>query len=140
MKLTKKNYNLYEILNHYGSLRLGHCTAIVKKNKECYLCNDSKVNKIEGNNLMHSNAYILSYIYKESQYQNDYITFMKSIMNNIIIKRNKKEAIIKEDLNFFRREPVITDYGKGYSNKDNIIDFNYNENYDIYYQLKKIED
>ena len=61
-------------------------------------------------------------------------------MNNIIIKRNKKEAIIKEDLNFFRGEPVITDYEKGYSNKDNIIDFNYNENYDIYYQLKKIED
>ena len=89
---------------------------------------------------MNANAYILFYICKESPYKNDYFRFMKSIMNNIIIDKNKKEAIVKKDLNFFRGEPVITDYGEGYVVKDNIVDFNFNENYDIYDELKKIED
>ena len=137
---NKKIYDLYGVVNHYGNLRSGHYTAIVKKNKEWYLCNDSKVNKIEENKVMNANAYILFYICKESPYQNDYFRFMKSIMNNIIIDKNKKEAFLKKDLNFFRGEPVITEYGEGYVVKDNIVDFNFNENYDIYDELKKTED
>ena len=38
------------------------------------------------------------------EFKNDYFRFMKSIMNNIIIDKNKKEAIVKKDLNFFRGE------------------------------------
>ena len=91
---------------------------------------------------MNSDAYILFYICQESPYKNDYIKFMKSIMNNIIFKdeKGKKDAIIKKDLNFFKGEPVKTEYGEGYVIDENLIDFNVDENYDIYNELEKEEE
>ena len=138
----KKKYDLYGIINHYGSISGGHYTAIIKnKNKEWIMCDDNNVYKIEENRVMHSNAYILFYISKDSPYQNDYIKFMKSIMNNIIIKtdkeKEKKEISIIKDVNFFKGEPVKTKYGEGYVIKENLVDFNVDENYDIYDDLKK---
>ena len=135
----KKTYDLYGVVNHYGSISFGHYTSIIKNNKnEWILCNDSSVYKIEENRVIHSNAYILFYISKESPYDNDYIKFMKSIMNNIIIKevKDKKEVIVK-DSNFFKNEPVITDYGEGYVVKENLEDFKVDKNYDIYKDLEK---
>ena len=139
----KKKYDLYGVVNHYGSLSGGHYTSYIKiKNKEWYICNDSSVYKIEENRVMHSNAYILFYICKDSPYENDYIKFMKSIMNNIVINeiKDKKETIIKDDLNFFKNEPVITKYGEGYVIEENLTDFKVDENYDIYKDLEKIDE
>ena len=143
LKLGDKSYDLYGVVNHYGSISSGHYTAIIKKdNKNWYMCDDSRVYQIEENRVMHSNAYILFYICKESPYKNDYIRFMKSTMNNIILKeeKNKKEIVIKKDLNFFRGEPVITDYGEGYIIEDNLVDFEVDEKFNIYDKLKKEDD
>jgi len=136
LELGGKKYDLYGVVNHYGSLSSGHYTAIIKKNKDWVLCNDSSVSKIEEKRVMHSNAYILFYICKESPYQNDYFKFMKSIMNNIVIK-DKKNAVLKPDLNFFKGEPVKTEYGEGYIVEENLVDFKADENHDIYDDLKK---
>jgi hypothetical protein len=143
LELKGKKYDLYGIVNHYGGINSGHYTAIIKnRKKEWILCNDSHISKIEEKKVMHSNAYILFYICQESPYKNDYIKFMKSIMNNIIIKeeKDKKEAIIKEDLNFFKNEPVITKYGEGYVVEENLTDFKVDENYDIYKELEKVDE
>ena len=143
LKLEDKSYDLYGVVNHYGSISSGHYTAIIKKDgKDWYMCDDSRVYKIEENRVMHSNAYILFYICKESPYKNDYIRFMKSTMNNIILKgeKDKKEAVFKKDKNFFRGEPVITKYGEGYVVEDNLVDFEVDEKYNIYDKLKKEDD
>ena len=139
----KKKYDLYGIINHYGSITGGHYTCIIKdKDKEWTLCNDSNVYKIEEKRVMHANAYILFYICKESPFKNDYFRYMKSFMNDIIIKEekeNKKTPLIK-NINFFKGEPVITEYGEGYVIKENSNNFKYDETYDIYDDLKKADD
>ena len=140
---SKTKYDLYGVINHYGSINSGHYTCIIKNiQNEWILCNDSSVSKIEEKRVMHANAYILFYISKESPYKNDYIRFMKSLMDHIIIKdeKGKKFAEIKDDLNFFRGEPVKTDYGEGYVCKDNLVDFSEKERYDILKELEKKED
>ena len=134
-----KKYDLYGIVNHYGSINSGHYTAIIKNSKkEWIICDDSSVYKIEEKRVMHANAYILFYICKESPYKNDYIKFMKSIMNSIVFKEGK--ACMKKDLNFFKGEPVKTTYGDGYVMEENLTDFKVDENYNIYDQLKKEDD
>ena len=132
---VKEKYDLYGIVNHYGSINSGHYTAFIKKGKQWILCNDSQVGPIEENKVMHANAYILFYICQESPYKNDYFKYMKSIMNKIIIK-DKKEVIFQRDNNFFKGEPVITKYGEGYVIKENLVDFKCDDNYDIYTELK----
>ena len=132
-------YDLYGIVNHYGSINSGHYTAIIKNSKkEWIMCDDSILYKIEEKRVMHANAYILFYICKDSPYKNDYIKFMKSIMNSIIFKEGK--ACMKKDLNYFKGEPVITQYGNGYVLEENLTDFKVDENYNIYDQLKKEDD
>ena len=134
-----KKYDLYGIINHYGSINSGHYTAIIKNSKkEWIMCDDSSVYKIEEKRVMHSNAYILFYICQESPYKNDYIKFMKSVMNSIVLKEGK--ASMKKDLNFFKGEPVTTKYGDGYVMEENLTDFKVDENFNIYDQLKKEDD
>jgi hypothetical protein len=132
-------YHLFAVINHVGSINSGHYTAIIKNSKkEWIICDDSSVYKIEEKRVMHANAYILFYICKESPYKNDYIKFMKSIMNSIVFKEGK--AYMKKDLNFFKGEPVKTTYGDGYVMEENLTDFKVDENYNIYDQLKKEDD
>jgi len=59
-------YDLFAIINHSGTIKSGHYTAIIKLNKEWYEFNDSKVKKIEiKNNYILSNlVYCLYYIKK----------------------------------------------------------------------------
>lgn len=138
LKLGDKSYDLYGVVSHYGSINSGHFTAIIKKDeKDWYMCDDARVYKIEEERVIHSNAYILFYINKESPYQNDYIKFMKSTMNNIILKegKDKKEIVVKNDPNFFRGEPVFTWYGDGYVIEENLVDFEVDEKYNIYDEL-----
>ena len=134
-----KKYDLYGIVNHYGSINSGHYTATIKNSKkEWVMCDDSSVYTIDEKRVMHANAYILFYICQESPYKNDYIKFMKSVMNSIILKEGK--AYMKKDLNYFKGEPVKTEYGDGYVMEENLTDFKVDENYNIYDQLKKEDD
>ena len=143
LELGGENYSLYGVINHYGSINSGHYTCIIKKVDKWFICDDSSVYEIEKKRVVNSNAYILFYINKKSPYQNDYFRFMKSLMNNIIIqyKDDKKEKIsdvtIRKDKNFFRGEPVKTEYGEGYVKEDNIEEFIFDEKYDIYVDLRK---
>ena len=144
LELENKKYELYGVINHYGSINSGHYTAIIKNcEKKWIMCNDSNVYEIEEKRVMNSNAYILFYISKESPYNFDYIKMMKSLMNNIEIedKNNNKKFIIKKDNNFFKYEPVeikmkMSD-NIGYVMEENIEDFSVDENYDIYQDLIK---
>ena len=141
LELEGKKYDLYGVINHYGSINSGHYTAIVKnKLKEWILCNDSSVYKIDEKRVMHSNAYILFYISHESPYNFDYIKMMKSIMNSIKLndKKNKKNM---KDYNFFRYEPVEikmkTKHNIGYVMEEKLLDFKVDENQDLYIDLEK---
>ena len=144
LDLEGKKYDLYGVINHYGSINSGHYTAIIKnKEKKWILCNDSSVYEIEEKRVMHSNAYILFYISKESPYNFDYIKMMKSFMNNIVEigdKKNKKYAI-KKDNNYFKYEPVMVNLDMknniGYVMEENISNFSVDEKYDIYDDLIK---
>ena len=144
LELKGEKYDLYGVINHYGGINSGHYTCIIKKKDKWYMCDDSNIYQIEEKRVMHANAYILFYINKESPYKNDYFRFMKSLMNNIILtfkdekKESIKEVIYEEDKNYFRGEPVQTkEYGDGYVMQDNIINFTFDEKYDIYAELKK---
>ena len=135
LELGGKKYDLFGIINHYGGINSGHYTCIIKKEKRWIMCDDSNIYEISEKKVIHPNAYILFYIDKESPYKNDYFRFMKSLMNNI--EKKDKEIKINKDKNFFRGEPVITNYGEGYIIEDNIDNFVYDENYNIYDELKK---
>ena len=162
LELENKKYDLYGVINHYGSINSGHYTAYIKnRNKKWTLCNDSSITEVKDEKrVMHSNAYILFYISKESPCNFDYIKTMKSLMNNIelIDKKNKKYAK-KKDMNYFRYEPVeiIMDNNPNIDNKpnkdnkdnknnkqiigyvmeENIEQFSVDDNYDIYNDLIK---
>ena len=163
LELENKKYDLYGVINHYGSINSGHYTAYIKnRNKKWTLCNDSSISEVKDEKrVMHSNAYILFYISKESPCNFDYIKTMKSLMNNIelIDKKNKKYAK-KKDMNYFRYEPVeiIMDNKQNVDNKqpnkdnkdnknnkqiigyvmeENIEQFSVDDNYDIYNDLIK---
>ena len=145
LELEGKKYDLYGVINHYGSINSGHYTAIIKnKEKKWIMCNDSHVYEIEEKRVMHSNAYILFYISKESPYNFDYIRKMKSLMNSIVSEQNdkkNKKFMMTKDMNYFRYEPVRIDmktkYNLGYIIEENSDNFKYDENYDIYIDLRK---
>ena len=143
LELGGNKYDLYGVINHYGNINSGHYTCIIKKrdkekNKDRWImCDDSHVYEIEEKRVMNANAYILFYINKESPYKNDYFRLMKSLMNNVEKNEKEKEVKIKLDKNFFKGEPVVTNYGEGYVMEDNIDEFIFDENYDIYDDLRK---
>jgi len=59
-------YNLYAISKQRGSLVSGHYTALVKRYKYWYLCNDSSVNLVVNpSNLPTDDAYLLFYFRKD---------------------------------------------------------------------------
>lgn len=55
------NFELYAIVNHYGSMGIGHYTAYVKVNEDWYEFDDSKVRRINRKSLISAAAYILFY-------------------------------------------------------------------------------
>ena len=145
LELQDKKYDLYGVINHYGSISSGHYTAIIKNREQKWiLCNDSSVYEIEEKRVMHSNAYILFYICKDSPYSFDYIKMMKSIMNNIvpIEEKNSKKLMVKNDQNFFLNEPVRIEFSNGYKcgyiMKENLEEkFDIKDNNNIYDNLRK---
>ena len=86
------------------------------------MCDDRRLFEIEEENVMSSSAYLLFYISKESINYNSYYNSLSSLMQHIVIDKNKKEYKF-EDNNFFKGEPVNTPYGEGYIMEDYIEDF-----------------
>ena len=54
-------YNLIGVCLHSGSFERGHYTAYIKKSSGWFCCNDSFVEPISVNDIVHRNAYILFY-------------------------------------------------------------------------------
>lgn len=54
-------YNLFAIIQHYGTIENGHYTSICKNNEIWYKYDDSKIYEIDIKEAQNSNAYILFY-------------------------------------------------------------------------------
>ena len=134
-ELKDKKYDLFGVINHYGGINSGHYTCTIKHNDKWITCDDRKVYEIEQERVMSSNAYILFYISKESINSNSYYNSLRSLMQHIVIDKDKKEYKFI-DKNFFKGEPVSTIYGEGYVEEDSFEDFkiekNINENNQTY--------
>ena len=57
----KRNYELFGVVNHGGSMSGGHYTAGVKIDGTAYLFNDKIVTECQLSDLHSANAYILFY-------------------------------------------------------------------------------
>jgi len=129
-ELKDKKYDLFGVVNHYGGINSGHYTCTIKHKDKWITCDDRRVYEIEQERVMSSNAYILFYISKESITSNSYYNSLRSLMQHIVIDKDKKEYKYI-DKNFFKGEPVSTIYGEGYVEEDSFEDFkieNINEN------------
>jgi len=118
-ELKDKKYDLFGVINHYGGINSGHYTCTIKQNDKWITCDDRRIYEIEQERVMSSNAYILFYISKESINSNSYYNSLMSLMQHIVIDKNKKEYKFI-DKNFFKGEPVSTIYGEGYVEEDSI--------------------
>lgn len=60
---TEAKYNLYAVINHYGTLNSGHYTAFAKNHitGKWYLYDDSKVSEAEEQEVVSNAAYLLFY-------------------------------------------------------------------------------
>ena len=119
LELNGANYNLYGVVNHYGSFSGGHYTSIIRNNdNKWFYLDDSRVYEIKQDRVVHSNAYILFYIQTNCDIlHNDYYRLLDSIKNNIIEAEGKKTEYV-DDNNLFKGEPVDTPYGNGYIIED----------------------
>ena len=126
-ELKNKKYDLFGVIYHYGGINSGHYTCVIKYNNKWIMCDDRSVYEVNEERVMCSNAYILFYISKESINSNNYYNCLMSLVQHIVIDKNKKEFIFK-DTNFFQGEPVITPYGEGYIEENYIEDFKIEEN------------
>ena len=126
-ELKNQKYDLFGVIYHYGSINSGHYICSIKHENKWIICDDRNVYEIGEERVMNSNAYILFYISKDSINNNSYYNCLKSLMQHLVIDKNKKTYYF-EDYNFFKGEPVETDYGEGYIVEDYIEDFKFEEN------------
>ena len=126
-ELKNKKYDLFGVVYHYGSINSGHYICSIKLNNKWIICDDRNVYEIGEEKVMNSNAYILFYISKDSINNNSYYNSLKSLMQHLFIDKTKKTYYF-EDYNFFKGEPIDTDYGEGYVIEDYIEDFKFEEN------------
>ena len=126
-ELKNKKYDLYGVVYHFGSINSGHYTCAIKYKDRWVMCDDRRLFEIEEERVMSSSAYLLFYISKESINHNSYYNSLSSLMQHIVVDKNKKEYSF-EDNNFFKGEPVNTPYGEGYIMEDYIEDFKPEEN------------
>ena len=54
-------YKLYGVVNHMGSLGGGHYTAYARSGDQWYLFDDSRVEAVEAQKIVSSDAYLLFY-------------------------------------------------------------------------------
>ena len=126
-ELKDKKYDLFGVINHYGGINSGHYTCFIKYKDKWIACDDRRVFEIDQERVMNSNAYILFYISKESINSNSYYNSLSSLMQHIVVDKNQKEYKFIDN-NYFKGEPVCTDYGEGYVEEDSIEDFKIEKN------------
>ena len=133
LELNGANYNLYGVVNHYGSFSGGHYTSIIRNDNKWFYLDDSRVYEIKQDRVVHSNAYILFYIQTNCDVlHNDYYRLLDSIKNSIIEAEGKRTEYVDDD-NLFKGEPVETPYGNGYIIEDCVdvskvrVQFSYGE-------------
>ena len=124
LELKGEKFDLYAVIYHFGSLNSGHYTCSCKINGEWYYFNDSYYSIKKPESIINRAAYILFYINKNKPEDNMYYNILKSLLDqlndeedNKYLKKKIKESKILQP-NFFKGEPVDTDYGKGYFIKD----------------------
>ena len=124
LELKGEKFDLYAVIYHFGSLNSGHYTCSCKINGEWYYFNDSYYSIKKPESIINRAAYILFYINKNKPEDNMYYNILKSLLDqlndeedNKYLKKKIKESKIIQP-NFFKGEPVDTDYGKGYFIKD----------------------
>lgn len=93
----EQQYDLYAMINHYGSLYFGHYVSIVKNysDNKWYKYDDSIRTEISEDQINKEFAYILFYIRKDAQKKN-----LCDVLPNI------KEL--------FPGKPVLTEAGNGF--------------------------
>jgi ubiquitin C-terminal hydrolase len=91
-------YDLYAIINHYGTLHFGHYISIVKnpKDSKWYKYDDSSRSLVQEDQLQKEFAYILFYIRKDVQAKtlNDVYPNIKSFFQGKPIRTEEGEAFI----------------------------------------------
>jgi hypothetical protein len=125
LEIRNEKFDLYAVINHFGSLNSGHYTSFVKIDNEWYNFDDSIFNICNKENIMNKNAYILFYNNKNKPEDKMYFNILKSILDKLNYDEDKKyldkdckeKKIIYPDL--FNGEPIITDYNYGYFIKKN---------------------
>ena len=64
LRVLSQGYDLYAVVRHKGSKTGGHYTSVVQISGNWYLCNDSKVRKLEEEEVvtaLQQDAYVLFY-------------------------------------------------------------------------------
>ena len=125
LEINNEKFDLYAVINHFGSLNSGHYTSYVKIDNDWYNFDDSLFNICKKENIMNKNAYILFYINKSKPEDKMYFNILKSILDKLNYDEDKKyldkdfkeNKIIYPDL--FYGEPIMTDYNYGYFIKKN---------------------
>ena len=91
------SYNLFGVINHYGSLSYGHYTSVVKNpfSKKWFKYDDDKVMEVQESQIAKEHAYILFYIRKD-------------------VEEKHLDDIMPKTSTVFPGKPVRTSQGKGY--------------------------
>ena len=85
---SNSKYDLYGVIQHFGSLNGGHYTAMCKNQDNWVDYNDSRIDFVKGNNPISQNAYILFYRSKDLDNIND-----NDDENEINEKENEKNSL-----------------------------------------------
>ena len=125
LEINNEKFDLYAVINHFGTLNSGHYTSYVKIDNEWFNFDDSIFNVCNKEKIMNKNAYILFYVNKNKPEDKMYFNILKSILDKLNYDEDKKyldkdckeKKIIYPDL--FNGEPIITDYNYGYFIKKN---------------------
>ena len=77
LEINNEKFDLYAVINHFGSLNSGHYTSYVKIDNDWYNFDDSLFNICNKDNIMNKNAYILFYINKSKPEDKMYFNILK---------------------------------------------------------------
>jgi len=86
---SNSKYDLYGVIQHFGSLNGGHYTAMCKNQDNWVDYNDSRIDFVKGNNPISQNAYIL--FYRSNDLDN--ISDDENEINEINEKENEKNTL-----------------------------------------------
>ena len=86
---SNSKYDLYGVIQHFGSLNGGHYTAMCKNQENWVDYNDSRIDFVKGNNPISQNAYIL--FYRSNDLDN--IIDTENETNEINEKENEKNTL-----------------------------------------------